>query len=388
MTEPIETPITTPIETPASTRTSSGEAGPHPRRLPRSCGLGAAAVLVVLICPGLRQTSATPVPVTVGLVRVTTQTPLPVAGRSHPTVAQPAQDPAIPEPVIPAPPPVPDPGLAVPQTAPVVQQPAPVSEPAAQPVPIVQPAQPDTLEQPRLTQPVQVPEPVGPPQADPVPADQPQLATPQPAGIPARVPAPPLPPELSNPALSDTGLTNPGLTNPGQTAPGFSSPGMPVPVPPGPDVESVPLAPIGQLPTPLPGPAPWTSTSDPTQLPLTTSGCPSDTAPGELFPPSVWSVCPGLQPPGWAYSPFFATHEHFDGRPWGLWPTASQVAVPWVVGYRFDSAQQTLALTGLNVGSVTEQHSASPPGTVLRTDPPFGNAVEPGHAVNLVIAGR
>jgi beta-lactam-binding protein with PASTA domain len=59
-----------------------------------------------------------------------------------------------------------------------------------------------------------------------------------------------------------------------------------------------------------------------------------------------------------------------------------------VTGFPTGDAESTLAMSGLNTGSVTEQQSSSAPGTVLRTDPPFGSAVEFGRAVDLVVAGR
>jgi hypothetical protein len=260
----------------------------------------------------------------------------------------PAEDPVIPQPVIPQPviPQPPAAPAAAPDPAPVVQQPdpVPVQQPAIAPeVPILTPQSPDV------------------PAAGATPLYPPELATP---GLPAVGPSAP---ELTAPAL-----TAPALTAPVLTGPEFQLSPLATPSQPGPPMED-------------PAPAPWIQPLDPTQQSLTTSGCPYDAAPGALLPPSVWSVCPGLQP-GLAYSPFLAYSPL--RQPWVLTPSPSQISIPWVAGYRADSAEQTLALSGLNVGSVTEQGSASPRGTVLRTDPPFGSAVEFGRAVDLVVAGR
>ncbi|HEY9418338.1 MAG TPA: PASTA domain-containing protein [Pseudonocardia sp.] len=68
-------------------------------------------------------------------------------------------------------------------------------------------------------------------------------------------------------------------------------------------------------------------------------------------------------------------------------PASEQIQIPWVVGYPIRNAESILATAGLNIGSVTTESSLSQAGTVLRTDPSFGSAVEPGRAINLVVAG-
>lgn len=63
-----------------------------------------------------------------------------------------------------------------------------------------------------------------------------------------------------------------------------------------------------------------------------------------------------------------------------------QVVVPSVVGMDRTQAARVLAGDGLSVGSMTEEESSKPAGTVLRTTPKAGTTVTPGSAVNLVIA--
>ena len=60
--------------------------------------------------------------------------------------------------------------------------------------------------------------------------------------------------------------------------------------------------------------------------------------------------------------------------------------VPDVVGADRGHAAKLLADEGLSVGSVTEEVSDQPAGTVLRTNPKAGTAVRPGSAVGLVVA--
>jgi serine/threonine-protein kinase len=62
--------------------------------------------------------------------------------------------------------------------------------------------------------------------------------------------------------------------------------------------------------------------------------------------------------------------------------------VPDVVGVDRARAARVLRDNGLSVGSVKEEVSDRPPGTVLRTDPRAGAAVWPGSSVDLVIAKR
>jgi serine/threonine-protein kinase len=62
--------------------------------------------------------------------------------------------------------------------------------------------------------------------------------------------------------------------------------------------------------------------------------------------------------------------------------------VPDVVGANRARAVQVLRDDGLSVGSVTQEVSDRPTGTVLRTNPRAGTAVWPGSSVDLVIAKR
>jgi hypothetical protein len=133
--------------------------------------------------------------------------------------------------------------------------------------------------------------------------------------------------------------------------------------------------------------------ADPAQEPSTTNGCPFDAGPGALFAPSVWSVCPGLAPGAVSASPFASpfTSPSRLSAPSALGddrsiPGSTQVQIPWLIGFPSGDAESTLSNSGLNIGTVTQERSSQPAGTVLRMDPPFGSAVEPGRAINLVVA--
>jgi hypothetical protein len=134
-----------------------------------------------------------------------------------------------------------------------------------------------------------IPEPVIPqPPPEPV-----QIPVEQPAADPG--PPPLYPPELSGgPGLVPPGMSGPGGTTPlsGQGNAGLSSaPALVAPIEqPQPSTPDPDLAPYTVPGSSRPGVAPF--------------GCPDDVAPGELLPPAIWSVCPGLQPPGWWFSPF------------------------------------------------------------------------------------
>jgi hypothetical protein len=108
-------------------------------------------------------------------------------------------------------------------------------------------------------------------------------------------------------------------------------------------------------------------------------GCPSIAAPGELFPPSVWSVCPQLEPQSRGLWPFLPVPSALPNT-WDISGIATQV--PWVSGYRLDVAERFLARAGLPVGSVTGPSN----GIVVSTNPPFGSAVEFGHPVDVLVA--
>jgi beta-lactam-binding protein with PASTA domain len=60
--------------------------------------------------------------------------------------------------------------------------------------------------------------------------------------------------------------------------------------------------------------------------------------------------------------------------------------VPNVSGLDRTTAEKALIADGFRIGSVTEEKSTQGPGTVLRTDPPAGTKVQPGTAVDLVVA--
>ncbi|MGH3828093.1 MAG: PASTA domain-containing protein [Pseudonocardiaceae bacterium] len=61
--------------------------------------------------------------------------------------------------------------------------------------------------------------------------------------------------------------------------------------------------------------------------------------------------------------------------------------VPNVVGYNLATAEQLLVQNGLTVGSVIEQNSSQPAGTVVQTTPTAYSVVLPGSVVELVVAG-
>ncbi|MGH3528693.1 MAG: PASTA domain-containing protein [Pseudonocardiaceae bacterium] len=78
-----------------------------------------------------------------------------------------------------------------------------------------------------------------------------------------------------------------------------------------------------------------------------------------------------------------------------VWPNSTvdlvvaksrQVAVPNVVGVKKAAAERVLVNNGLRIGSVIEEESDQPSGTVLRTNPGVGVKVRSGSTVNLVIA--
>ena len=78
-----------------------------------------------------------------------------------------------------------------------------------------------------------------------------------------------------------------------------------------------------------------------------------------------------------------------------MWPNSTvdlvvaksrQVAVPNVVGVKKAAAERVLVNNGLRIGSVIEEESEQPSGTVLRTNPGVGVKVRSGSTVNLVIA--
>jgi beta-lactam-binding protein with PASTA domain len=76
-----------------------------------------------------------------------------------------------------------------------------------------------------------------------------------------------------------------------------------------------------------------------------------------------------------------------------VWPgssidlvVAKQVKVPNVVGMDQARAERMLSAEGLSGGSVKEEESNRPPGTVLRTIPEAGSVVGPGSTVDLVVA--
>jgi PASTA domain len=128
-----------------------------------------------------------------------------------------------------------------------------------------------------------------------------------------------------------------------------SSPVPPPPVPaPPPPVPVVPVVPrpVPVVPTPVP--------VVPTPVPVVPTPVPVTPTPVPVFP------APPVQPLS---------------------------EVPNVVGYDLATAEQLLRQNGLAVGSVTEQNSSQPAGTVVQTTPTAYSAVQPGTVVELVVAG-
>jgi serine/threonine-protein kinase len=64
----------------------------------------------------------------------------------------------------------------------------------------------------------------------------------------------------------------------------------------------------------------------------------------------------------------------------------AQVEVPPLIGQTRDEAGRSLERVGLNLGNVTEENSGAPEGTVIRTDPTAGTAVEEGDFVDIVLS--
>ncbi|MDQ3899299.1 MAG: PASTA domain-containing protein [Actinomycetota bacterium] len=69
-------------------------------------------------------------------------------------------------------------------------------------------------------------------------------------------------------------------------------------------------------------------------------------------------------------------------------PSPALRQVPDLIGADRIRAGRVLRDAGLSVGSVTEEVSNQPAGTVLRTNPKAGSAVWPGSAIDLIIAKR
>ena len=69
-------------------------------------------------------------------------------------------------------------------------------------------------------------------------------------------------------------------------------------------------------------------------------------------------------------------------------PSPALRQVPDLIGADRIRAGRLLRDAGLSVGSVTEEVSNQPAGTVLRTNPKAGSAVWPGSAIDLIIAKR
>ena len=63
-----------------------------------------------------------------------------------------------------------------------------------------------------------------------------------------------------------------------------------------------------------------------------------------------------------------------------------QVTVPPIIGQTVDQARATLKSFGLDVGTVTEQESTQPEGTILDQTPKAGEKVDKGSTVDVVVA--
>jgi tRNA A-37 threonylcarbamoyl transferase component Bud32 len=73
----------------------------------------------------------------------------------------------------------------------------------------------------------------------------------------------------------------------------------------------------------------------------------------------------------------------------GTPPRPPGVPVPDLRGLEEDEARRPLEAAGLRLGHTTSEESdAVDPGTVLRSDPPAGSTVEPGTAVDIVVAAE
>jgi serine/threonine-protein kinase len=64
----------------------------------------------------------------------------------------------------------------------------------------------------------------------------------------------------------------------------------------------------------------------------------------------------------------------------------AEVEVPRIIGQTRDEARATLERVGLNLGNVTEESGGAAAGTVIRTDPTAGTAVEEGDFVDIVLS--
>lgn len=304
---------------------------------------GAAGVLLVLLCAGPVAGLPGAVSVPDGPVQLVAQ------------LTALSQDPLIPEP-----PPAPEPAPALPV------QPEPVQVvPLPDPVPAVRPTVPDPVPavQPALPEPVPIVRPTVP---EPVPIVQPTVPEPLPAVLPdpaAGPPAPLMPEPLQPQPLQPQPLLPALQPQPLLPAPIGSPPPAPIPAPL-PAVDPLPVEPPLLTP-PLAAPG----------LLLAPGICPQALVPGEIYPPSVWSVCPEFQVPNYPYWPLLP-------RPNAWEASRTTTQVPWVTGYPLKDAERALALAGLPLGKVTGTSS----GVVVSTDPPFGSAVEFGHPIDVVVA--
>jgi serine/threonine-protein kinase len=108
--------------------------------------------------------------------------------------------------------------------------------------------------------------------------------------------------------------------------------------------------------------------------------------------PPAPAPAPGDRPrtPIWPWVIGLALVAAVLGAIWlsGLF-TDEGVTVPSVTGMTLDEARQTLTDAGLQLGALTPDATATtaPQGTVLSQDPPAGEEVDEGTAVDLVIAG-
>jgi outer membrane biosynthesis protein TonB len=140
-----------------------------------------------------------------------------------------------------------------------------------------------------------------------------------------------------------------------------SSASPPMPPPPAP----MPPRPVPVVPPPAPMPPPPAPVVPPPPRPVPVVPPPPRPVPVVPLPPPPSPVPVFPSPP----------------------PVQPLSEVPNVVGYDLATAEQLLAQNGLTVGSVTEQNSSQPTGTVLQMTPTPYSVVQPGSVVELVVAG-
>jgi eukaryotic-like serine/threonine-protein kinase len=131
-------------------------------------------------------------------------------------------------------------------------------------------------------------------------------------------------------------------------------------------------------------PAPSGKASGTADVPPMPEAAPAQQSAPVVVPAPVQQPAPVIVPSPVVVSPAVGVRPPVVIPP----PSPALRQVPDVIGADRVRAARVLHDAGLSVGSVTEELSNQPAGTVLRTNPKAGTAVWPGSAIDLVIAKR